>query len=191
MIEVLECIILTRKVKLMGLELFSARIKNLRNKMGITQKDFADAVHITTATLSSYENDVKKPSLSVIVDIAERYTVSIDWLCGLSDKMDPGDKLRSYSDVIELIIKISKAITTHTISEELNPVLYAYGIGFEDSTLGDFLKEWGKMKDLYYQCIIDEDVYNLWIEKTLSKYDIKLPYEGFVLEDYKKNDQSK
>lgn len=158
----------------MGLELFSTRIKELRNKLGITQKDFADAVHITTATLSSYENDIKKPSLAVIVDIAERYTVSIDWLCGLSDKMDPGDKLRTYSDIIELIIKISRAITTHVISDEVNPVLYAHGIGFEDSRLGEFFKEWEKMKSLHDQNIIDNDVYSLWIEKTYAKYNDRI-----------------
>jgi transcriptional regulator with XRE-family HTH domain len=166
----------------MGLELFSIRIKELRTKMGITQKDFADAVHITTATLSSYENDIKKPSLSVIVDIAERYTVSIDWLCGLSDKMDPGDKLRTYSDIIQLVIKISKAIDTHVIRDD-NPITEIIGVGFEDRTMQDFFVEWEKMKDLYYKCIIDDDVYNLWIEKTLSKYSIQIPYQGFSIDN--------
>ncbi|WP_066715695.1 helix-turn-helix domain-containing protein [Clostridium sp. Marseille-P299] len=154
----------------MGLELFSQRIKELRTKIGITQKDFADAVHITTATLSSYENGIKKPSLSVLADIAERYTVSIDWLCGMSDIMDPGDTFRMYSDIIRTIIKIADSITTHVISEEINPILDATGIGFEDDVMKDFFSEWIKMKDLYYSNVIDEEVYKLWIEKTLTKY---------------------
>ena len=63
--------------------IFSQRIKQLRNKMQLTQKSFAAAVGTTPVTLSAYENNTKKPSLDIVKDIAEKFDVSIDWLCGL------------------------------------------------------------------------------------------------------------
>lgn len=35
----------------------------------------------------------------------------------------------------------------------------------------EFIDEWEKMKGLYDNLQIDDDLYNLWIEKTIRKYD--------------------
>ena len=47
-------------------------------------------------------------------------------------------------------------------------------ISFHDSTINDALIKWKKMFDLYQNKTIDEEVYRLWVEKTLKEYNI--PY---------------
>ena len=44
-------------------ELFSERLKELRAKTGKTQKQFAQFVESTPATISAYENATKNPLL--------------------------------------------------------------------------------------------------------------------------------
>lgn len=163
--------------------IFATRLKQLREDIGLTQKEFSEMVGFTQATLSAYENNPKNPSLNILINIATKCNVSLDWLCGISDKKSNSDEIQTYSDIIRHILKISDVITTYIINEELNPILYASGIGFEDSTMSEFLKEWNKMKDLYEQKIIDNDVYGLWIEKTLSKYEIYLSIDSVMPPD--------
>lgn len=63
--------------------IFSQRIKQLRNKMQLTQKSFAAAVGTTPVTLSAYENNTKKPSLDIVKDIAEKFDVAIIYMTGI------------------------------------------------------------------------------------------------------------
>lgn len=53
-------------------------IKNLREILKKTQKDFAKELHISTPTLSSYENGFTLPSLEILFQLKNRYFISID-----------------------------------------------------------------------------------------------------------------
>ena len=50
----------------------------------------------------------------------------------------------------------------------------ALGISFTDEYLNEFLKDWQKMRTLYISGTIDEEVYDLWKEKTIAKYNIPI-----------------
>lgn len=76
-------------------KIFSERIKEIRNARNETQKEFAKFVNSTAATISAYENGTKNPSLEVVANIANKCNVSIDWLCGLSDKKQINKKNRN------------------------------------------------------------------------------------------------
>lgn len=41
------------------LQIFSERLKQLRNSLNITQKEFAKKIGVTAAALSAYENNQK------------------------------------------------------------------------------------------------------------------------------------
>ena len=97
----------------MELQVFSDRIKKLRLSLDMTQKKFAEEIGITASALSSYEKNLKNPSIAVAKKIAETFRVSIDWLCGLSDKMKNGNEPETYADVIDLLVKIEKSIFFH------------------------------------------------------------------------------
>ena len=64
---------------------FSKRLRELRESLNMTQREFADYVGFTQATLSAYENSLKIPSLDIVMRIASKCKISIDWLCGFSN----------------------------------------------------------------------------------------------------------
>lgn len=164
---------------------FSSRIKELRASLKLTQTEFADKINTTQATLSSYENTDKTPSLDIVKKIAEVFTVSIDWLLGLSDIIDANDTPRTYSDVIRILFKLEAANLAN-----FNIIAYdgqysrenTCELSTTDSSLFNFANEWKKIKDLHDAKTIDDELYNLWIEKTLQKYDkpIVHPTDGFM-----------
>ena len=64
----------------------SEKIKELRTDLKMNQKNFSAAIGIRQSTLSSYENGVVTPSNDVLLTIAQKFHVSLDWLFGLSEK---------------------------------------------------------------------------------------------------------
>lgn len=151
------------------LEIFSKRLKQLREKLGISQTEFAALIEVKQQTLSGYERGAMKPPLDIAKNIAEKCHVSIDWLCGLTEKENYSDEIKTYSDVIKQFINIGNEFNARPyIKEDAKNIL---GLIFNDDTLFNFFWEWQKMGDLYMVGSIDKDVYDLWIEKTLKKYD--------------------
>ena len=63
----------------------SEKIKELRTDLKMNQKNFSAAIGIRQSTLSSYENGVVTPSNDVLLTIAQKFHVSLDWLFGLSE----------------------------------------------------------------------------------------------------------
>lgn len=152
------------------------RIKELRKSLNMTQKDFSAHVGCTAATLSAYENGSKSPSLEIIKSIAVKCNVSIDWLCGLTDKKQYNEEIETYGDGIRLLLKIEKAFDISLSYdwiklESFQTMDCVATISFGNDKMQDFIKEWEKMKKVHDDFTIDDDVYNLWIEKTLKKYD--------------------
>lgn len=92
----------------MELQIFADRLKELRQKLNITQKEFSEKIGITAAALSSYENNIKNPSIAVAKRIAEAFNVSIDWLCGLSEERGLEPEIKTYRDVAIKIIELLK-----------------------------------------------------------------------------------
>ena len=84
-------------------EILGTRLKLLRKRLKVNQTEFSKMIGISSATLSAYETGVKNPSLAVLKNIAETCNVSIDWLCGLSDKESFSDNIKTYSDIIKIL----------------------------------------------------------------------------------------
>ena len=64
-----------------------SRIKSIRKKRGITQKELAARINKSISAVSSYECNAQLPPLDVIEDIAGILNVSIDYLVG-TDKFN-------------------------------------------------------------------------------------------------------
>lgn len=149
----------------------SERLKILRKSMSLTQAEFSELINVSTVSVSSYETGAKSPSLDMICNIAQICKVSIDWLCGLSDNMRPNGNLETYSDLFRSLINIANSakIEFDTISLDQGELFFLYpAIYFLDHKIGEFLTEWGKIKGLYDNGTIGEELYTLWIEKTLT-----------------------
>ena len=61
---------------------FSERLRELRTSKGLTMEQLAKEIESTKGTISNYENKNKKPSLDMLIKIAEYFDVSIDYLVG-------------------------------------------------------------------------------------------------------------
>lgn len=144
------------------LQIFSDRIKQLRNELNLTQRDFAEKIGVTAAALSAYENNQKNPSIAVAKKIAESFHVSIDWLCGLSDDKGINGDMRTYSDIIAALIAIEKKIKITCDSSRI--MMY-------NKKVSKFLGDWKGMINLHSNGTIDDNLYNLWIAQQLKLYD--------------------
>ena len=154
-------------------QIFSDRLKELRHSLGLNQREFSESIACTQATLSAYENAPKNPSLDIIKLIAEKYCVSIDWLCGLSDKKNNNTSYQHLSDLIQQLALIEDATPFKVYNnifngERVNSILLS------DPELQLFLGEWLKMLDLYRNGIIDDKLYSLWISDKLESSRIPL-----------------
>ncbi|MCQ2016755.1 helix-turn-helix domain-containing protein [Clostridium butyricum] len=56
------------------------RIKLLRKEQGITQDQLAEYINVSRSSVNGYENDGVEPSLNVLVKIADKFNVSLDYL---------------------------------------------------------------------------------------------------------------
>lgn len=94
-------------------EILGTRLKLLRKRLKVNQIEFSKMIGISSATLSAYETGVKNPSLAVLKNIAETCNVSIDWLCGLSEKesLSSDDSIKTYSDIIKMLVEMEKYIS--------------------------------------------------------------------------------
>ena len=61
------------------------RLKELRTEKGMTQKELADALGINSVTYLHYEKSQREPPLSLLVEMAEYFDVTTDYLLGKTD----------------------------------------------------------------------------------------------------------
>jgi transcriptional regulator with XRE-family HTH domain len=65
------------------------RVRKLRKARGEQQKDLADAIGATQATISDIENGRRATSFDKLAAICQHYNVSADYLLGLIDEPRP------------------------------------------------------------------------------------------------------
>lgn len=144
------------------LQIFSERIKEVRTSLNMTQKAFAAELGITASALSAYEKNGINPSISIAKGIAEKYHISIDWLCGLSDTktINGENNIYTYSDIIKICQNTKRPI------ESINNICDSL---YRNMHL--FMRDFEHMTKLKSDKMIDQELFDLWIEKTLLKYD--------------------
>lgn len=149
------------------LQIFADRLKELRSDLGLTQAEFVDGLGITSSALSSYEKNIKNPSIIVAKKIAEKYNVSIDWLCGLSNRKAIVDEsyFHTYADIFRYVYnKDSKNFTG----------LVTHYIASIEKVARQFSSEYNRMLELRERNVIDHELFDLWIEKNLQEFDIQI-----------------
>lgn len=162
---------------------FSSRVKELRQKYELSQKDFAESIGISPMSISTYESGAKSPSIDTAAKICEKYKVSLDWLCGLSDIKSLPNKISAYSDLFMLLTYLCDIEYAKDPENESStkPFIVPYqkdnATSFYikgDGNVNAFFEQWYKIHELYLAKTIDEDIYNIWLEKELEKYDFPI-----------------
>lgn len=64
---------------------FSERLKELRIDKGVGQIELAKAINVSKGIISLWENDLREPKMSNLIELAKYFEVSIDYLVGIID----------------------------------------------------------------------------------------------------------
>ena len=64
-------------------ENFGERIKRLRLEKGLTQEQVAILLQVNRKAVSHYENNLREPSFAILIQMADLYRVSTDYLLGV------------------------------------------------------------------------------------------------------------
>lgn len=88
--------------------MFGNRLKQLRTENGLTQQDLADILKVSPSTIGMYEQNRRDPDTNTIKSLAVHFSVSTDWLLGLTDVPNVHSviKIREEAKQAEEIIKI-------------------------------------------------------------------------------------
>lgn len=89
------------------------RIKLLRKEQEITQEQLADWLNVSRSSIKGYENDGVEPSLNVLIKIADRFNVSLDYLLGRTEEKHNVNLLDEYTK--EILIKVYEIIKDYKI----------------------------------------------------------------------------
>lgn len=160
---------------------FSYRLSELRKCLNLTQSKMAEEIGTTQAALSAYEKGDRIPSSEILISIAQKYNVSIDWLCGLTDRANLEPTFSTYASVFDMLIKIATTkynvekpfdlLKVDLLASQTNYVAFSC---CNDMNFKDFFTGWIKIYDFYSTGIIDKEVYDLWMEKELKKYNVPI-----------------
>lgn len=71
--------------KLIQKSKFATRLKIARNEYNFTQQELADELGLSKGAIVQYEQGIREPPMSRLMDIAMTLGKSIDWLVGLKD----------------------------------------------------------------------------------------------------------
>ena len=65
---------------------FGLRLKELRERRGLSQSEVADRLEVTRSTISGYERNTITPSLDQLVRLAVLYHASLDYMMGMDNR---------------------------------------------------------------------------------------------------------
>lgn len=85
---------------------FSKRLRNLRKASACTLEDFSSRLNLKFSTYTSYESGRSVPTFDTLIKIAEQCNVSLDWLCGLTEKQN---KASSDGEVVSVLAELISA----------------------------------------------------------------------------------
>ena len=60
--------------------MFSIRLKELRQKHNLSQKEFAEILNVSTGTVGNWEVGLREPDFKMLVKIADIFNVPCDYL---------------------------------------------------------------------------------------------------------------
>lgn len=61
-------------------QLFGARMKMIRQMLGLKQADIAKKLNITIQSVKNYESGIREPSIKNLIELAHILNVTTDWL---------------------------------------------------------------------------------------------------------------
>ncbi len=178
--------------------IFAVRLKNLMS-INTTQQQLAEVLNVTRQTISLYLNGATLPPLEKLVDIANHFMVTTDYLLGLSDVSFPEPDLSvtcQYTGISEYAaLQIKEDIEECKYSDSESVALKSsLFFVYEDLITEDGRDKMQRLLDERVNKINNQDLYN---EIICSETLLKIVYaahknlirkaEYDILTDYFKN----
>lgn len=165
--------------------IISERVKAVRNRVGLTQKDFADKIDVSLDTIKAIELKDDKLSLDVALRIAKTFNVSLDYLFNITDFMNEDEIL--IDKAFESIFNVSLIHKEDYI--DIDGIMYNTDILslVADDYLIQFLYESKKIEEKKNNNEINQDEYDFKLEYLKDKYyqsiktNVKEPREHFLI----------
>lgn len=74
-------------------KIFGNRLKTIRRKNDELQSDLAEILKVDTSMISLWENGKNYPEVKKLIEIAEHYKISVDYLLGISEMENSNNKV--------------------------------------------------------------------------------------------------
>lgn len=164
------------------------RLREFRESLGLSQKEFVKNLSVKPAAWSSYENGTSYPPVSVMYELAEKVGLDLNWLiCGTSTIR----KAQTVPEFIRAFMSLPvcgvEQIEAPDFWEYLNQdpntaadVAIAQAEGtfqmpqipaaYFPRSADEFLSDWQKIKSAYDTGAIDDELLSLWTEKEIQKF---------------------
>ncbi|MBE6135754.1 MAG: helix-turn-helix transcriptional regulator [Erysipelotrichaceae bacterium] len=78
------------------------RLRELRNKSGLTQNEIASKLKVSGQTILNWENGIYEPKINQLIELADLFNVSIDYL------VERKNNEKTINDICKELEKISK-----------------------------------------------------------------------------------
>lgn len=83
--------------------MFALRLKELREKKGLSQKAFSMKLGVSQSTVGMWESKKREPNFETAKKIADFFNVSVDYILGRTNDanyVDPDDELNEYLEYL-------------------------------------------------------------------------------------------
>ncbi|MCQ2088273.1 MAG: helix-turn-helix transcriptional regulator [Bacilli bacterium] len=148
------------------------KMKNLRVSSGMSQKDMAAKLDLSVPSYSNYENGYSEPPMEILQKFCEILNVSVSDLFGFNVPANTKTNLRTYSDILRLIISLKKAgfNVDCSVTPDKETRRTKVNIAVENPNLSSMLSKWNELNDDLEKDKIDSDEYNIWIEDLMTSF---------------------
>ena len=117
---------------------FGKRLRELREQHHLSQEAMGKIIGRSKPVISSYENNLKLPTLDVLMSIAALYNVSLDYLVGF-EKKEMGS--------VEGLTESQKGIIHSLVFEFHDPKQAAVGFSErQQAIMSELMKEFSKKR---------------------------------------------
>ncbi len=84
---------------------FGKNLKSIRIKKGQSQQAFSESLNVSRVYISDLERGKKLPHIHFIINLANEFNISIDWLLGRKcSVLDTGGLSKETADAVKLIV---------------------------------------------------------------------------------------
>lgn len=164
------------------------KLQYLRKDMSMSQKDFANFLGIPQPSLSAYENNRNSPTVDVLINIAKKCNISLDWLCGISSAKHTLSSLSDIADMLYAVMetedmKLDIEIHDHLPNDEETDdnkwytSITVYGNDPENKLNADLCKIIAKVENDYMDLesyALSKEMYETSKEKTIDYFTLPL-----------------